>query len=260
MSIRGIGLFGYDRATRRIPSSQNKNAPIARGIMLAFWASVIVTGFFTPSARADFVFVTSRADLAGADTIDWGPLGGNGAMVPNPFNIVSIGGNSVLGSKPFENFRRLDQGNGVSGNFAFGDRLLFTDTNGPLTLDFPKPVLAAGTQIQRSVFGPFTATIEALDTNGNVLASFSVDGVSNSNQDNSAIFIGIRATNGDVFDKLRVHVPGFGDFAFLVNQVDFTVVPEPSGWVLALMGGAGMLWYARRRSYASPNNSSLENI
>jgi hypothetical protein len=225
----------------------------------AIAASVLNLGLWTTS-QAGYFAVNNRAALGGNDTLDWGVLGPAGTNASNPFSINSTGGRSVqIGQAGASNFLRLDQGTGWNGNFAPGAELIWTiGANGPMTIDFANSdsVTAAGAQIQANFHGPFSATLQALDSSGNVLASFNFDGNSNANGDDSAIFAGIQATGGDSFDKLRISVPTtvFNPQDFAINDLSFTAnahnaVPLPGGVVLFGLGlatlGTGQL--VRRR-------------
>ena len=54
--------------------------------------AVVMTVIGTTQSQAAFVFVGSRATLAGTDNLDWGTKGAEFTVVSNPFNITSTGG------------------------------------------------------------------------------------------------------------------------------------------------------------------------
>lgn len=234
-------------------------------------AAVALQLVATSRAQAGFVLVTSSASLGGNDTIDWSVLGPSFTPITNPFSVTSTGGVtagvSQLGSP---NFERRDQGNGWGGNFAPGDPLLWSvGPNGPMTIDFANTttVTAAGAQIQADFFGTFKGVVEALAADGTVLASFTANGISNGNGDNSAIFIGIQATGGDSFDKIRFGVTDVvaigqdsADQDFAIGQVDLqtvsnlNTVPAPAGAILFGLGMTslgGFRLFRRKRAPAS---------
>ena len=180
-----------------------------------------------------FVSVVSRSALAGTDNLDWGDLGPPPGSHPQPLSIRSDEGLQVVvtnSSSPPSNsplpFNRATQNffGGWRGNFTVGDELIYTGGAQVITIDFPTPTVAAGVQVQPgTLIASFTTRIEALDANGAVLAFFDVVGVSSNAEDNSAPFVGVRATGGATFDKIRVTnrtmmaTPGIA-----INQVDFT--------------------------------------
>jgi hypothetical protein len=208
--------------------------------------------------------VTSRAALAGTDNLDWGDLGPENTEVPSPFLITSDDGLLVDVRQTDGSFLRVNQGSGFSGNFAPGDELLATNfpplgAFGPITLNFGSTALQAfGLQIQASRFGPFTAELEVFDSGGASLGSVSRAGVSNSNGDNSAIFIGVASDDPSTdFHSLIVRLTAATLFPedFAVNQADFTpalapdAVPLPGGFVIwVLTFATAGLRLARRQT------------
>ena len=207
----------------------------------------VVFAFTLPAEAA--VITTTRANiqaLPGADFVDWGVLGAPFSNPGNPFNVLSNGGLSIDVSKPSGgSFERRDQNTGWSGNFAPGAKLLWTNnTVGPAAvMTFGgQGVSAAGAQIQRDLFGLFTATVEIFSNNVS-LGLFNFNGNSTSAGDNSAIFVGLESTTP--FDKIEFNVTGQQDFA--INRFDFAVVPEPASLALLGVAGAFVLWRRRRK-------------
>jgi PEP-CTERM motif len=224
-----------------------------------FGLMVAVLGLISLAAeqsRASLTEVTSRASLGGTDFVDWGTLGVPFTTISNPFTITSNGGVTLSVSQVgANNFERRDQGNGWNGNFAPGDHLLWTaGANGPVTMSYTVGgVSAIGTQLQSDAFGAFTATITAFDSSNNVLGSFTENGNSTPNADNTAIFLGVTSSSADIFKITYSVTSGLGQ-DFGMNQLDFTSgpssTPEPSTLAIAGLGGIGFLVYGWRRRRA----------
>lgn len=191
-----------------------------------------------PHDPPGFVAVATRASLAATDNLDWSVLGPPNGTHIRPVTIRSDNGTSVVvtnsvippGPSP-PAFLRARQNffGGWRGNFAFGDELIYTGGAQVITIDFPTPIVAAGTQVQPgSLVVAFTVRVEALSSSDEVLAFFDVQGVSTNAEDNSAPFVAIRGTNGASFDKIRItnrtvmSQPGIA-----INRFDFT--PASSG-------------------------------
>ena len=109
-----------------------------------------------------------------------------------------------------------------------------------MTIMFSSPVAGAGAQIQYNATGPFAATLKVYDPSSNLIGTVGLVGDSNSNADNSAIFLGAQDSSADigsiVFSALRTTGLSTEDFA--INRLSLTsnaaAVPEPS--TLALLG------------------------
>jgi hypothetical protein len=184
-------------------------------------------------------FVTSRAALAGADTVDWATLGAPGTSVANPFTVSSTAGQRVTVSKTEAGNFLLDEewgpttGNSyvIHGNFAPGDIVL--DANGAshtgrqntITLNFgATPVAAGGAQIMTNRYGSFTAEIDALDIKGRTLARFTEGGNATNAADNSAIFVGISGTSPTIYQIAITVTKAANDQykgVFAINKFDF---------------------------------------
>lgn len=212
-----------------------------------------------PSVMAAESLITTRAGLGGNDFIDWGTLGGPFTQLTTPFNVLSNGGRSVtVNESAGDGMGLLQQGNGWGGNFAPGDNLLwtetFTDNANPVSLSGfgGNPIFGGGAQIQADFFGAYTAKIEAFDAGNNSLGSFTASGDSNSNGDNSAIFIGILGSAPIARLEFSLTSASFDIADFAINRFDFVTtgtVPEPGS--LAVFG-AGLVGtaLARRRKKA----------
>jgi hypothetical protein len=223
-------------------------------IIVAAAALGVVCAAAPSQAAVSQVF--SRGALAGDDYIDWSSVGVSNTVVSNPFNTLTNNGLGVSGSMPAGQFERRDQGSTWSGNFASGDRVLWTQLNtGPLVLEFLNPVIGAGTQIQADYFGSFTGSIEAFDSANSSLGLFSLPGVSDGSADNSAIFLGLRSDTANIkkIAFLGDHSQYLDNFA--INRVDLVTsraseVPEPGTLVLLGTGIVGLISRRRRRTVA----------
>jgi len=216
--------------------------------------SVILAG---GTARADsIVGFTNRTTFDGNDSANWNQLGGSGATIPNPFSANSSGGLHIAGSFAAGTGQVLVQGTSFFGNFANGDFLISTTTNGngPLTLGFSQGIIGAGAQIQEDFFGPFTAQLQAFN-GSTLLGSFSETGISNNAGDNSAIFIGLKDLSGAnitslVFSVPTCSIPTCTDFD--INRLSLDTrqvpVPEPSSFFL-LSSALGFLLVKRCRLF-----------
>lgn len=91
------------------------------------------------------------------------------------------------------------------------------------------------------LIGLFDATIEVYDVLNNPLATFPIQGDSNNNQDNSAVFIGVLADSA-IIDHIVLftedRTSAQDDFA--INQLDLrttpAAVPGPAGLVMVGLG------------------------
>jgi hypothetical protein len=205
-------------------------------------AVLLALGMGAP-VQADFRLVTTRAGLEATDALDWGQL--EATTPANPSPVTSTGGISTVVSKALPGpFARQNEGSLWMGNFAPGDRLLWTNNftssaNNPITLRFGQMgVLGGGAQIQADFRGDFVARVTALDAAGNRLASFTEAGQSSSTADNSAIFLGVLSTDAVIFGiALSLDAAGadtIGDFA--INRFDITAAPIPEPATMALLG------------------------
>jgi hypothetical protein len=197
------------------------------------------------ATQASAAFITSRVAFGGNDMIDWGQFGLDFTPVANGSAGVSNGGINFTVSGGGQNLERRDQGTGWAGNFAAGDELIWTANGpGPLSIIFSTGVSGAGAQIQQDSFGAFTGMITAFDSLNNILEQYTLGGTSNSNGDNSAIFIGILRAGTDIARIEFDMSPNGQDFA--INQVSLNGVPEPG--ILTLLGaGIAGMGFARRK-------------
>jgi hypothetical protein len=229
--------------------------------IIALFFAVSIPSFCTAAP----VMVTDRASLGGNSFVDWGLLGPPDTEVASPF-IINSSSNGILCrvsnlSEPFL-FKTFVQQPPLSilpwnGNFAEGDFVLFTDfLVGPMVIEFNRPVLAAGAQIQMNLLAAFEATLEVFDFHNTLIASYSLPGNSTSAADNSAIFLGVRDSSPTI-KRLVYRVVDSVDSSpndFAVNRLDLLAddvsVPSLTGWgmiVFALLLTAAAFLFTRRR-------------
>jgi len=217
------------------------------GVVVALLANGIVG-----PASAQYRFVDQRSDLLANDWIDWGVLGTTGTMVGHGATAQSVGGvDFELGFDGHRHGKRRDQGDGWLGNFRTGERVLWTESHGPLTVWFDghgrRPIFGAGAQFQANFYGPFTGLFEMLDYQGNVLFGKTFTGLSTAAGDGSAVFVGGTSTLGNIYGVRFTGVNSTSlpqDFA--VNQLSLRTfngipVPEPAEWAAFGMLTSGVV-------------------
>lgn len=192
------------------------------------------------------------------DIINWGQLGGNQSILSTYQSWTSQSGQFTgsVGNVSDGTFQRVDQGNGWTGNFSPGEKLIWNQ-GGPysqeidLGIFFDQPVAGGGVQIQARFYGEFWASIMAFDINDYMIGEVDMMGHSNGNGDGSAIFISFLS------DQRNVHLIEFnvydinGGDSYAIGQ--FTIypnaaTPEPGSFVLV---GTGLLgaWAGLRRRF-----------
>jgi hypothetical protein len=198
------------------------------------------------ASHASIIGITS---LSGTDSIDWLQLGPTYTVLAGPQNFTSTGGLTGVVSSVGNVLERRDQNNGWGGNFAPGAHLLWDRQVGPdITLTFSQGVFAVGAQIQSDYYGPFTAQV--FGEGGINLGTFTENGNSTSNGDNSAIFIGLQSTSADIMSiqfTLTNATLAPNDFTIGPVQLSMSAVPEPATWGMMLLGFAGLGFMAYRR-------------
>jgi hypothetical protein len=187
------------------------------------------------------------------DTIVWTQLGPAVNTITTPQSVVSNLGVTGTVNDSDGSAQRVDEGNGWNGNFAPGDALLFNNFAGLINITFDSPVIAAGAQFQANLYGDFLARIWYDDGTFADLG-FDVSGNSNSNADDSAVFIGVISDSANIVGiTYGLHITQ-DTFGFAIGQVDLITpsAPEPGTWALMLLGfgATGIAIRRRRRTVA----------
>jgi hypothetical protein len=225
-------------------------------ILFSAFVAGVMAAIVVPARGGSISLISNPADLMANDSIDWSQLGPDNTLLASSVSVKSAGGlaATVTTGDP-TGLLRADEGGVVwLGNFTIGDHLLTNNQSNyfPLTLAFGSPIFGAGTNIQLDAGGPFTATIEAFAGNKS-LGMFTEDGVSNQNEDGSAIFIGVKDTTAEITSiVLGIANPPAVSSDFAINSLEINKsagsVPEPSSFLTSLSGLLmGLGWYLWRR-------------
>ncbi|WP_397571467.1 PEP-CTERM sorting domain-containing protein [Schlesneria sp. T3-172] len=236
------------------------------GLIRSF-LTLAAIGILVSTAQAAVIEVTNRSDLGANDFVDWSQLGpvDFSSPITLPYDVTSNSGSTATLSKPSGVIYADVQtpGGPWGGNFAPGDALLYNGPqfgidSSPLTIAFATPVYGVGAQIGVNVVTSsdylFDATIRAYRADNSLLFEHVFkDLVMNNKADNSANFIGIRSSTGEIA-SIEISVPAstsYGTNDFAINQLDINSVPEPSTFALAGLGGLGFAVRAVRRRRAA---------
>jgi hypothetical protein len=185
------------------------------------------------------------AGSASADTINFGQFSGT---VANGSTGVTTGGVSFTLTGPGSGFQVLEQDVSWAGNFPNNTPVLFDGYgSGPVTFDFTTPIdNISKIAIESNEYGPFVATLLAYDGT-TLLGSQTVSGVSGYAPNTAPAFdfsalgitsVVISTTNDSV---------GFG-LGGVGGTGGYAGTPEPSTWVMMLLGFAGLSFAAYRQT------------
>lgn len=208
-------------------------------------ALVLCVALVGISEQADgaAVLVTDPAQLQATDQLNWAALGPSGTVVPSPFPATTVRGLGVTVSTGGDHpsFKRLDQGNGFSGDFAPGTPLLATNSLGPVHITFPQPVLGVGTFLEHATLGTFQQYVRAL-SGKTVVAEFVVDETNNHLGNGTAGFIGVLSDQTNITD---VYFDSF-EGGNTVSSGPLIAVPLPSGLYVGVLVLPAVLFWGRR--------------
>jgi len=223
---------------------------------------LLTVSLVSGSAYADtLVLATTPAGLVPDETVTWGQLGTDGAVIPNPFTATSSKATTIVGS--FSTTSGLvaqvggPSGWTANGDFAPNDYLVWSFDNGssngtgPVTFNLPVAGYGIGAAIEADSLGQFTAEIQLY--NGNTLLGSESE---TSDASGDSIFIGALDVSGrdvtkavfslTVGTNINNETNYLGDFA--LDTLYLKAVPEPGSFLL--LGGTllGFGWKLRRKA------------
>ena len=228
--------------------------------------SIAVLCFASFASADNFVIYGSRAAQNPTDFFDWSQIAAPGTIVSSPQSVTSFSGSNTalvgnIDGSPFVTVQE-DGGNTWLGSFDFGESLLWTGNSnlgfaglGPMAVAFANPVWSFGFAIQADFYGPFDAFVVALDSGGIPLFAMVASGVSNGNENGSALFLGMGDITGGNISTIEFSIvsdagpSGLANNDFAIDAVSIGKIgtPEPGSLVLLGSGLVGIAWVLRRK-------------
>lgn len=241
------------------------------------YSFLLVFALFSWGAHAGVITpVGTRAGLGANDLLNWGVAADDSSLVASPYSVISVGGLTVTAALTGDLAIYQQNGGTFLGNFTDGEILLDSAFNdGPITLSFGSAIRGVGFNIQRNDFETFTGQIDFYGAGNTLFGTVTQLGLSNDNNDGSAIFIcGLSSLRDIVRVDVSVsNIPG-NSTAFAINQMSLlttgdpgpggngTGVPEPGTVTLIFGALAGLLWMrwrARPLLKVSPAQMRMKN-
>jgi hypothetical protein len=205
-------------------------------------------------AVAAFAAGVAAFTSAHADTIDFSQFGADFTPVGNVATGTTTGGVGFTITGPGGGFEVRTQDSSWAGTFPSGTPVLWDEfTPGPVTIDFDKPLTSLD-QIgaQANLYGPYTATMQIYD-GVNLIGTESYFSVSQNAPGAMPSF----SFSGPSFTSV-VFSTTHDDWGFGLGGVggegDYTgSAPEPSAWIVMLIGFLGLGTMARmgRKAFAT---------
>ena len=185
----------------------------------------------SPAIAASAVaLVSSRATLIDPQTVNWDQLGPAGTQVSQPFQASASGGYTftVLKNNSDTPYVRADEGDGFTGDFLPGEKLLYSTSLTAFDFRFQTPIESVGGQIQIDRGGQWTPFVRVFTTDGGDFTFTLPPDFNNQSADGSAPFVGVTA-NSPVISRILFDSFFGGNTG--INQLSI-VVPEPTPWTL----------------------------
>jgi fibronectin-binding autotransporter adhesin len=250
---------GADREVirrRRFPTRTNRRCTLTSpkrraGVAALAFQLVCLLILGSVHAMAQSGQISSPGALGSNDVIDWTQVQTGPHLTTNSTPLLVLSNNGLVAqlSTATGSIWAEKQGDLWNGNYAPGAPIIGTGQVNPATpivVSFATPVEGAGMQFGYNVAGVSTSTavLNLYDSSGNLIASYTQTGVTNSLADNSAPFIGALDGSADIskisiYDGPAMNNPGFSINDLLLVEAasapaQLSPNPNPQGSSLLL--------------------------